>query len=237
MIQDSPATFSAFAGTRLIACGDLRPVAFKAQVSSTLEEHVPVLIFDDRSGEVIEINLRATPAEFSRQVEELERAGSLRAGPAGAGPAGAGPARAEALLPGEGPRGPGRPRLGVVAREVTLLPRHWDWLASQPGGASVALRKLVEGARRTNQETDRLRLAKEAAYRFMSTMAGNEPGFEEAARALFAGDEERFVKFAEAWPVDVATHALRLAAPAWAARPASISPRTPDGLRSGDCSQ
>jgi hypothetical protein len=120
---------------------------------------------------------------------------------------------------------------------VTLLPRHWDWLASQPGGASVALRKLVEGARRTNQETDRLRLAKEAAYRFMSTMAGNEPGFEEAARALFAGDEERFVKFAEAWPVDVATHALRLAAPAWAAQPASTSPWTRDGLRSGDCSQ
>src|ERR1700739_3037247 len=46
---------------------------------------------------------------------------------------------------------PGRPKLGVVAREVTLLPRHWDWLATQPGGGSVALRKLVGEARRGPQ--------------------------------------------------------------------------------------
>jgi uncharacterized protein len=108
-------------------------------------------------------------------------------------------------------RKPGRPKLGVVAREVTLLPRHWDWLAGQPGGASVALRKLVEQARRSNREKDRLRLAQEAAYRFMSTMAGNEPGFEEASRALFLGNLERFAENVERWPVDVKNHAMRLA--------------------------
>jgi hypothetical protein len=108
-------------------------------------------------------------------------------------------------------RGPGRPKLGVVAREVTLLPRHWDWLASQPGGASVALRKLVEEARKTRGDADRRRSAQEAAYRFMSAIAGDLPGFEEAARSLFAYDRRRFGEMVAAWPEDVRDHAIKLA--------------------------
>jgi hypothetical protein len=143
-------------------------------------------IFDDLTGQVIDLDLRGlTGAEA---------------------PSHTAPAPAE-----EPARRPGRPKLGVVAREVTLLPRHWDWLATQPGGASVALRKLVEEAKRTSKDKDRLRSAQEAAYRFMSAMAGNEPGFEEAARALFAGNREGFAKIAEAWPVDVGNHAKKLA--------------------------
>ncbi len=107
--------------------------------------------------------------------------------------------------------GAGRPRLGVVAREVTLLPRHWQWLSSQPGGASVALRKLVDEARLANIGKDRVRQSQEAAYRFMSAMAGDAPGFEEAARALFAGDEHRFEQCISVWPEDVRDHAKRLA--------------------------
>jgi hypothetical protein len=120
------------------------------------------------------------------------------------------PARAptEAL---DEPRGPGRPKLGVIAREVTLLPRHWDWLGTQPGGASVALRKLVEEARRTNGAKDRRRAAQEAAYRFMSAMAGNLPGFEEATRALFASDRRRLSDLVAAWPADVRDYAIQLA--------------------------
>src|SRR5690349_21604387 len=114
----------------------------------------------------------------------------------------------------EGPR-PGRPKLGVVAREVTLLPRHWDWLASQPGGASVTLRKLVEQARRANQGRDRKRRAQESAYRFLSAMAGNERGFEEALRSLFAGKRKRFDQIIEPWPIDVREHAKKLAAAAF----------------------
>ena len=90
------------------------------------------------------------------------------------------------------PRGRGRPKLGVVAREVTLLPRHWDWLNSQSGGASVALRKLVEAARLAGDDKDRTRHAQEAAYRFMTALAGNLPGYEEATRALYAADPARF---------------------------------------------
>ena len=108
-----------------------------------------------------------------------------------------------------------RPKLGVIAREVTLLPRHWEWLSSQPGGASVALRKLVEEARRANAGRDRIRQAQEAAYRFVSVLAGNLPGFEEACRALFAGDAARFDSLVQGWPAGVRNHAQRLAARAF----------------------
>ncbi len=115
------------------------------------------------------------------------------------------------LPPPEEPRGRGRPKLGVVAREVTLLPRHWDWLSHQPGGASVALRRLVDEARRTSGDRDRVRSAQEAAYNFTSAMAGNLPGFEEAARALFAYDRRKFGELIANWPPDVRDHAVKLA--------------------------
>jgi hypothetical protein len=120
-----------------------------------------------------------------------------------------GPAAHE-TAPGE-PRGRGRPKLGVVAREVTLLPRHWEWLNAQPGGASVALRKLVEAARRGNGDSDRSRAARDAAYHFMSAMAGDLPHFEDAARALFADDRRNFTILIAAWPDDVRDHIVRLA--------------------------
>jgi hypothetical protein len=99
--------------------------------------------------------------------------------------------------------GRGRPKLGVVAREVTLLPRHWDWLATQPGGASAALRRLVEDARRNGTAADDKRRIQQATYRVMSSLAGDLADFEEAARALFAGDGERFTLLTEAWPADI----------------------------------
>jgi len=117
--------------------------------------------------------------------------------------------------PEEAPRGRGRPKLGVTAREVTLLPRHWDWLASQPGGASVALRKLVEAARRESEGPDRIRAAREAAYRFASAIGGNLPDFEEAMRALFAGDDAGFEARIQAWPADVAAQLRTYAAEAF----------------------
>lgn len=106
-------------------------------------------------------------------------------------------------------KGPGRPRLGVVPREVTLLPRHWEWLSAQQGGASVALRRLVEQARKDPREL--ARAARDAAYRFMSTLGGNLAGFEEATRALYAGDKAAFETHIAAWPRDVREHALTLA--------------------------
>lgn len=116
------------------------------------------------------------------------------------------PAAAEAAAPARR----GRPKLGVVPREVTLLPRHWEWLAAQPGGASVTLRRLVEAARREGADEDRARTARDAAYRFMATMAGDLPGFEEASRALFAGDRIELARRMETWAPDVRDETLRL---------------------------
>src|SRR5947208_1356730 len=140
------------------------------------DKWVQVLIFDDVTSDLIEVDLRRTAADVLQRIGEP----SL-------------PANNESTEPEKHEaRHPGRPKLGVVAREVTLLPRHWDWLASQPGGASVALRKLVEHARRANGDKDRVRIAREVAYRFMSAMAGDLRNLEEASRALFAGDATRF---------------------------------------------
>lgn len=119
------------------------------------------------------------------------------------------------------PRGAGRPKLGVVAREVTLLPRHWEWLSLQPGGASVALRKLVDEARRTQATRGSVRAAQERGYRFLQAIAGNLPGYEEALRALYRGDAAAFERAAAAWPSDIREHASLLAADAWAAERAS----------------
>ena len=114
----------------------------------------------------------------------------------------------------EAPRGVGRPKLGVIPREVTLLARHWEWLAAQPGGASVALRKLVEDARKSGGEKEKIRRSQEAAYRFLSAATGNFPGFEEAARALFAGSADRFDQLTAPWPADLRDYGRKLAADA-----------------------
>jgi hypothetical protein len=181
MTQDITRTCSAFSGSRRIASGALHEVALKAKEVMDRDKWAQVLIFDDATSELVEVDLRGIPKAH--------------------------------LEPEQAARRPaGRPKLGVVAREVTLLPRHWDWLANQPGGASVALRKLVDQARSANRDSDARRRAQEAAYRFLSAMGGNEPGFEEAARALFAGNQKTFEQILEAWPPDVRDHAKRLAA-------------------------
>jgi hypothetical protein len=191
-------------GSRRIASGPLPDVAVAVKEEIDRGQTSPVLVFDDETSEVIDLDLRGTTEQVRRYAEEL--AVSRARVPEPEPGQGAGEAAA--------PRRPGRPRLGVVAREVTLLPRHWEWLASQPGGASAALRRLVDEARRTHAGRDRVRRAQEAAYRFMSAMAGDEPGFEEATRALFAGNRVVFDALVEPWPPDVRDHARKLAAPA-----------------------
>lgn len=196
------ASCTAFEGTRRIASGLLPDVAVKVKEVLDRGERAPVLIFDDATSELIEVDFRGT-------VEQV--VARLTPNPAAATQDG--PPDHTVL---ETRRKPGRPRLGVVAKEVTLLPRHWEWLNRQPGGASVAMRKLVEEARRVNEAKDRVRRAQEVAYRFMSAMAGNEVGFEEALRALFASDRTRFDSLLDAWPIDVRDHARKLAMRAFA---------------------
>jgi hypothetical protein len=201
-------TCTAFEGVRRIASGAPEEVALVVRQVVERGEQAPVLVFDDVTSQPVEFDLRGTAAEV---LARLLREGNA----AGEEPAESGAESATASAAHGTPRGRGRPKLGVVAREVTLLPRHWDWLNSQPGGASVALRKLVEAARLAGDDRDRTRRAQEAAYRFMTALAGNLPGYEEATRALYAADGARFNASIAQWPVDVREHAARLAARAF----------------------
>ncbi|HEX6040620.1 DUF2239 family protein [Longimicrobium sp.] len=196
---------TAFDGHRRLAGGALAEVALAVKHAAEGAAAGPLLIFDDATGRVVDVDLRGSDADVVARLAAANDADGAVASDPPAPPADA-PAPA-------GGRRRGRPSLGVVAREVTLLPRHWEWLSAQPGGASVALRRLVDTARRAGADADRRRAAQEAAYRFISAMAGDLPGFEEASRALFADDRARFADHAHAWPPDVADHALRLAFP------------------------
>ncbi len=196
-------TCTAFAGSTRIASGTIEDVAVRVKGVVDADDPRSILIFDDATSAPIELDLRGS-------VEDVRRA--ARSVSAGSTPPAA---SATPGSPRDGEtarrRSPGRPKLGVVGREVTLLPRHWAWLNAQPGGASVALRKLVDAARRVPDSTNTKRHAQEAAFRFMSAIAGNEAGYEEATRALFAGDAGRFDEHTRGWPADVRDHAARLA--------------------------
>lgn len=183
---------TAFLDTRRIAGGPLASVALAVKAALTLDSMVAILVFEDQTGKVVDLDLRGSDAEIAARY----------AAPAD-------PAQ-EAI--DNAPRGRGRPKLGVVAREVTLLPRHWDWLALQPGGASQALRRLVDEARKADGGRSRARAAQERAYAFIATMAGDREGFEEASRALFAGDDARFAEHSRTWPEDIRAHAVKLLA-------------------------
>ena len=189
----SDPAYVAFEGDRCIGSGSRRDVARAAREALDRLPDASILIFDSGSSALVDIDLRGSVDDVLARIP----------------PTPAPPADDEPVI--AAPRGPGRPKLGVVAREITLLPRHWDWLAQQRGGASVAIRKLVDEARRLNEDADRIRLGQEAAYRFMSVMAGNRPHYEEAIRALFAADPRRFEKLIAEWPADVRDHASRLA--------------------------
>jgi hypothetical protein len=200
----SDLAFIAFEGDRCIASGDLRGVAGAAKQALDRHSAASILVFDGRTSSPVDIDFRGSVEDVVARLPEIAAA----------------PAANDAAVP-PASRGPGRPKLGVVAREVTLLPRHWEWLARQSGGASVALRKLVEDARRSGESKDRIREGQESAYRFMSAMAGDKPRYEEAIRALFAADLPGFEKLIAEWPVDVRDHARRLAERAFQPEPRS----------------
>jgi hypothetical protein len=174
-------TYSAFAGDKLVGSGALAQMLTQAKAHVERAGEHGLLIFEDQTGKQVDFDFRGTAQDVVARATE--------------------PARA----------GPGRPKLGVVAREVTLLPAQWAWLESQPSGASAALRRLVDDARKREPHKERARKAKEAASRFMTAMAGDRPNYEEASRALFAGDGARFAELIKRWPKDVRGHLERVA--------------------------
>lgn len=188
----SNAGYTAFAGQRLLRTGTSREVGAAVRKALDGADAGTILIFDDRTGRQVDFDPRGTAEDIADRLGGSEE-----------------PQQDSA------PRSPGRPKLGVVAREVTLLPRHWDWLSRQSGGASATLRRLVDAARKLDEHKLIAREAQQASDRFMMAMLGNQPGYEEAARALYAGDRIRFLAVSDPWPVDLRDHARRLAEPAF----------------------
>jgi hypothetical protein len=186
-------TYTAFAGDHLIVSGDLRTMILQTKERLDNGEDRPILIFEDQTGRQVDFDFRGTPDEVLARLAShpLFASGEPQTG-----------ART----------GPGRPKLGVICREVSLLPRHWEWLGQQPGGASAALRRLVDERRKQGDGENSARIAREAAGKFMWAMAGNLPGFEEASRALYGGDHERLEELIRDWPQDIRKHLERLVA-------------------------
>lgn len=184
---------TAFAGSRRIRSGPLAEVALAIRAAETDLEAGAILVFDDTTGRIVDLDLRGSDADILARLDS---------------PA----AQAAERQPVPQHRASrGRPKLGVVAREVTLLPRHWDWLAAQPSGASATLRRLVDDARRREAPQQERRAAQTAAYHFMQALAGDLPGYEEATRALFADDRAGLERMTADWAPDVRAHALHLA--------------------------
>ena len=186
------ASLTAFQDSRRIAHGSATEVISACKAVLSKEPQASIVLFDDATGRQVDPDWRGSVAQTVSSV--MPQAASND------GPADAPPLR----------RGPGRPRLGVVAREVTLLPRHWEWLAGQSGGASVTLRKLVENAMRSHPGESDARQAEEAAYRFMQAMAGDLPNYEEALRAFYRKDDTGFATNILSWPHDIREHAQAL---------------------------
>lgn len=179
--MNSEGTYTTFVGEKRIAAGILPEILPELKRQFDEDQSTMFLTFEDESGKQLDFNLRGTIGEVMARVATT-------------------PQRT----------GPGRPRLGVTAREITLLPRHWEWLEEQPRGASAAIRRLIDEARKSEPDTSRKQRAAFAAGRFLSAMAGNYPGYEEATRALYAGDAAQFANLIGSWPTDVREYALRL---------------------------
>lgn len=180
---------TAFAGLKRIAQGSVAEVAIAVKKFTAKDQKATILVFDNETSAQLELDLRGDNNAIERRYQ---------------------------VQVGKGDEiGPGRPKLGVVAREITLLPRHWDWLSLQTGGASATLRKLVEDAKKKASAKDRIRQIQNVTYKFMLPMAGNLPDYENALRHLYSGDEDAFKGLIESWPKDIRDHVLELAKDAW----------------------
>ncbi|AOU99835.1 hypothetical protein BI364_16555 [Acidihalobacter yilgarnensis] len=196
---------TAFENHRLLLSGPLIEVALAVKTATEHDPSNTILVFDDATGRVVDLDLRGTKAEIIGRLSQPPQTSVGRYRPRSSEPL---PPIKEQTSE---PRGRGRPKLGVVSREVTLLPRHWEWLAVQSGGASAALRRLVDEARRDGGPLQSRRAAQETAYQFMLGIAGDLPGYEEATRALFADDRTKLENYIAAWPEDIRAYVMRLA--------------------------
>lgn len=205
METEQTPTYTAFEGDSLLCKGPLTEVILKIKKRMGRADNSPALIFNDATGNPMDFNFQGSEKDVLRRLEVFVGEADAKGKDAdGKGRGGKGKATEEVA-------GPGRPKLGVVSREVTLLPRQWEWLASQSGGASVVLRRLVDDARKKSGDALTVKQTQERTYKFLSVMAGNLKGYEEAIRALYRKDGKGFAAHTEGWPKDVKRHAETLA--------------------------
>ncbi|WP_018753608.1 DUF2239 family protein [Paenibacillus sanguinis] len=200
MSNDLKRSCTAFLGVRVVSSGSLQHVVTTVKEALDDRDLTQLLIFDDSTGKPIDVDFRGKTDDV------IKRLGELFGDSSGI------------EVNHQTTRRVGRPKLGVVSGEVTLLPRHWEWLKSQPGGASVTLRKLINEASRAGDQQSTVRESQEATHNFMTAMAGDFNQYEEALRALYAGDSERFYHLIDAWAPDIRNHVKRLAAHAFGRR-------------------
>ncbi|MCM2310529.1 MAG: DUF2239 family protein [Steroidobacteraceae bacterium] len=185
-----PDAYLAFMDDKCIASGSLLEVALAVRRTLDAGATASIVVLHARTAHVVDLDLRGTADDIASRLT----------------------AAASAVVPGDSTQhparapGPGRPRLGVISREVSLLPRHWNWLATQRGGASAALRRLVDEARQKNGTRDSHRAAQEAVDRYMRVLAGDRSHYEDALRAFYAGRDEDLFRLAAAWPADIRNH-------------------------------
>lgn len=212
METESTPTYTAFEGDTLLCKGALREVIFNIKMRLGRADNSPALIFNDATGNTMDFNFQGTEKDLLRRLEVfVGDADGKTVGKTVGKADGKDDGKAESKAAAADGAGPGRPKLGVMSREVSLLPRHWEWLASQSGGASAVLRRLVDEARRKSGAAPSDKQIQERTYKFLSVMAGDLRGYEEAIRALYRKDANGFAANMEGWPPDVKRHAESLA--------------------------
>ena len=192
--MDEQETYTAFDGTTRLFRGTFQEVVLKVKERLGRAENSSVLIFSNNTGKTMDFNFQGNVKDTLKRLEKF--VSTQEPGPIS---------------------GPGRPKLGVISREVSLLPRHWEWLASQPSGASATIRKLIEEAKKRSSTRNSVKQVQERVYRFMSVIVGDMKGYEEALRALYKADRKNFLLHIQDWPTDVRTHVIEMAKPVFEA--------------------
>jgi hypothetical protein len=180
-------TYTAFENFEILTWGGLEEVAIDVRKRLKAHPSASIFIFSDSTGKEMDLDFSGTEKEMLSRLKVYA-----------------------STDPTSSP-GPGRPKLGVVSREVSLLPQHWEWCSMQEGGASAAIRRLVEEKTKAPMSAkDKTKHAQEVAYRFLSAIAGNLPNFEDAIRFLYRRDKKKFKELIADWPADLVTHTMNL---------------------------
>ncbi|MBN21814.1 MAG: hypothetical protein CL678_11090 [Bdellovibrionaceae bacterium] len=182
--------YSAFDDKTLLVQGELDDVVIHIKKHLGKSENSSILIFSDSTGATIDFNFQGTKQDVLKRLDMFRSP------------------KQKSI-----PSGPGRPRLGVISREISLLPRHWEWLATQSGGASATLRRLVEEAQKKSSQQVSTKQIQERVYKVMSVLAGDLQGYEEALRALYKKDRKTFFSQIEIWPKDIKKYLKKIGKP------------------------